>query len=52
MKKTFGSIVIAVLLLVVLASTTLAAEEREFVLKGSLQASETQQVIFPTAFID
>lgn len=52
MKKTFGSIVIAMLLLIVLASTTFAAEEREFVFKGSLEASETQQVIFPTAFID
>jgi hypothetical protein len=52
MKKIFGSIVIALLLLVVLASTTFAAEEREFQLKGSLEASETQQVIFPTAFID
>jgi hypothetical protein len=52
MKKTFGSIIIAMLLLIVLASTTLAAEEREFVLKGSLEATETQQVVPPTAFID
>ena len=52
MKKKFGSTVIALLLLAVLASTTLAAGEREFQLKGSLEASETQQVVFPTAFID
>ena len=52
MKKTFGSIIIAMLLLIVLASTTLAAGERELELKGSLEASETQQVIPPTAFID
>ncbi len=52
MKKTFSSIGIALLLLIILASTTFAAEEKEFLLKGSLEASETQQVVFPTAFID
>ena len=52
MKKTLVSVMIVLLLLVVLAGTTLAAGEREFVLKGSLEASETQQVVFPTAFIN
>jgi hypothetical protein len=52
MKKIVGSIVIAILLLIVLASTTLAAGEREFVINGSLETRETQQVIFPTAFIN
>jgi hypothetical protein len=52
MKKTFGSIAITLMLLIVLASTTLAASEKEFLIRGSLKASETHQVIFPTAFID
>lgn len=46
MKKTFGSIVIALLLLIVLATATLAAPaagQRELLLKGNLQATETQQ---------
>jgi hypothetical protein len=46
MKKTFGSIVIALLLVLVLATATLAAPsagQRELLLKGSLQATETQQ---------
>ena len=46
MKKTFGSIVIALLLLIVLATAALAAPaagQRELLLKGSLQATETQQ---------
>lgn len=51
MKKTFGSTIVALLLLIVLASTTFAAPaagERQLILKGSLQATETQQVAFPT----
>ena len=52
MKKIFASTVIALLLLIVLASTTYAAKEKEFLLKGSLEASQTVQVVFPTAYIN
>jgi hypothetical protein len=52
MKKKLSSITIALLLVVMLVSTAFAAESREFQLKGSLDASETQQVIFPTANIN
>ena len=55
MKKTFGSIVIALLLLITLVSTTLAAPrvaEKEFLLKGSFDATETQQVVPPIAYVD
>lgn len=55
MKKTFGSIVIALLLLIILVSTTLAAPaaaEKEFALKGSFSATETQQVAPPIAYVD
>jgi hypothetical protein len=52
MKKIFASTVIALLLLIVLASTTFAATEKEFRLKGSLEASQTVQVVFPTAYIN
>ena len=55
MKKTFGSTIIALLLLIVLASTTFAAPaaaEKEFLLKGSFDATETQQVVFPIAYVD
>ena len=54
MKKTFGSTLIALLLLIVLASTTFAAPvagERQLHLKGSLQTAETQQAVFPTLFV-
>ena len=51
MKKLLVSNVIALLLLSILASTTLAAKQKQFLLKGSLEASETQQVVFPTAFV-
>jgi len=54
MKKIFVSTVIALLLLIVLASITFAAPaagERELLLKGSLQTSETQQAVFPTLFV-
>jgi len=55
MKKTFGSTIFALLLLVVLTSTTFAAPamaEQEFILKGSFEATETQQVVFPIAYVD
>lgn len=55
MKKIFVSIVIAMLLLIVLASTTFAAPtagERQLLLKGSLQATETHLVTPPTMFVD
>lgn len=55
MKKTFGSITIALVLLIVLASTTRAAPaaaEKEFMLTGSFAATETQQVIPPYAYVD
>ena len=52
MKKIFASTAIALFLLIVLASTTCAAKEMEFRLKGSLEASQTVQVTFPTAYIN
>jgi len=55
MKKVFVSPVIALLLLIVLASTTFAATaagERHLLLKGSLQAVETHVVTFPTFSLD
>lgn len=54
MKKTVVSPIIALLLLIVLASTTFAAPatEKEMLLKGSFDATETQQVVPPYAFVD
>jgi hypothetical protein len=56
MKKTFGSTIIALLILIVLASTTFAAPaagERQLLLKGSLEAVETHQIVPPTTmFVD
>jgi hypothetical protein len=55
MKKTFGSTVIALLLLIVLASTTLAAptaEERQLLLKGSFEATETHEFGPGIMFVD
>ena len=55
MKKIFLSVTTALLLLVVLVSTVLAAptmSERQLLLKGSLQDTETQQVVFPTIFVN
>jgi hypothetical protein len=55
MKKILVSTGIALLLLIVLASTTTAAPaaaERQLLFKGSLQAVQTQQVVFPTAFVN
>lgn len=54
MKKIFTSTIIALLILIILTSTTLAAPaagERQLLIKGSLQATETQQVAFPTLFV-
>ena len=53
MKKIVVPTGIALLLLIILASTTFAAPAAtEKLLKGSFEAVETQQVVFPTAFID
>jgi hypothetical protein len=55
MKKTFVSSIIALLLLIVLASTVFAAptaSAQRLLLKGSLQTAETQQVAFPTITVD
>jgi hypothetical protein len=55
MKKIVLSSVTALLLLMVLASSVFAAptvSERELLLKGSLQDTETQQVVFPTIFVN
>jgi hypothetical protein len=54
MKKIFVSTLTVLLLVIVLASTTFAAPEasgQELLLKGSLEAAETSQVIFPTIFV-
>ena len=54
-KKVFVSIVTALLLVIVLASTTFAAStvsEHQLLLKGSWQAVETSQVVFPTIFVN
>ena len=53
MKKIIVSTTLTLLILIVLASTTFAAPAAtEKLLKGSFEAVETQQVVFPTAFID
>lgn len=54
MKKTFVSVTTALLLLIVLASTTIAAPsaERQLLFKGSMQAVETHVVTFPTFTLD
>src|SRR5215208_5489926 len=55
MKKILVSTVIALLLLILLASTTFAAPtavEKQLLLKGSLQAIEMDELIFPTLFVD
>src|SRR6266508_2883681 len=55
MKKTFVSIIIALLLLIVLVSTTFAAPtagERQLLLKGSLQETETHEGLPPTIFVE
>ena len=55
MQKKFVSTIVALLLLTVLASTTFAAPaagERQLPLKGSVDATETQQVVFPLNHIN
>ena len=55
MKKSFVSTVLALLLLIVVTSTTFAAPaagERDLLLKGSLQAVETNEVNFPIVSVD
>jgi hypothetical protein len=52
MNKIFTSIGFTLLLLTLLASATFAAGEKEFLLQGNLEASENQQVVFPTAYIN
>jgi hypothetical protein len=55
MKKTLITITIALLLPILLASTTFAAPaaaEKQLLLKGSLQAVETDTLEFPTLFVD
>jgi hypothetical protein len=55
MKKLLVSTMTTLLLVIVLTSVTLAAPaaaERELLLKGSLQAHETYEVVFPTLFVD
>ena len=54
MKKLLISTMTTLLLVIVLTSATLAAPaaaERELLLKGSLQAHETYEVVFPTLFV-
>ena len=53
MKKIVLSTLTVLLLLVVLASTTFAAaaDERELVLKGSLETAEIQRPVFPTLYV-
>jgi hypothetical protein len=55
MKKIFVSVLTVLLIVLVLATATLAApaaSERELLLKGSLQATETQQGAPPTIHIN
>jgi len=55
MKKIFVSTLTSLLLLIALAGTVFAApngSERQLLLKGSLQDTETQQVVFPTIFVN
>src|SRR6266498_5557679 len=55
MKKIIVSTAIALLILIVLASTTFAAPaagERQLLFKGSLQATETHLVTPPTMFVE
>jgi hypothetical protein len=55
MKKTIVSGIVVLLLSIVLSTTSLAAPsagERQLLLKGSLQATETHLVTPPTMFVD
>jgi hypothetical protein len=52
MKKLLVSTMTTLLLVIILTSATFAAPaERELLLKGSLQAQETNEVSFPTLFV-
>jgi hypothetical protein len=54
-KKIFGSIIIVLLLVTVLATATLAAPAagaRELLLKGTVQATETQNLVPPNNYIN
>src|SRR6187455_3273207 len=50
MKKLFGSTAIALVLIIVLASTVFASGQH-LLLKGSLETTETQQPMFPTLYV-
>lgn len=55
MKKLLVSTIVALLLVIALATTTLAAPlagERQLPINGSLQDVETQQVAFPTITVN
>jgi hypothetical protein len=55
MKKIFLSTMIVLLLLVVLASTAFAARaetDRQLLLKGTVEATETQQPVFPINYVN
>ena len=54
MKKLLVSTMTTLLLVLVLTSGTFAASaaERELLLKGSLQAAETYELVFPQLFVD
>jgi hypothetical protein len=55
MKKIFGSTAVVLLLVIVLAGAALAAPaagERELLLKGTVQATETQQGAPPTIHVN
>jgi hypothetical protein len=55
MKKLFGSTMIVLVFLIVLASTSFAASavtEKELLFKGTLRAVETHVVTFPTFSLD
>src|SRR5215211_4926277 len=54
MKKIFTSTIVALLLVIVLASAVFAAptaSERELLLKGSLETAEIQRPVFPTLYV-
>jgi uncharacterized alpha/beta hydrolase family protein len=54
MKKLFASTIVALVLLIVLASTTFAAPTasgQQLLFKGSLESTETQQAVFPTLYV-
>jgi hypothetical protein len=53
MKKLLVSAMTTLLLVIILTSVTLAAPaERELLLQGSLQATESYELVFPQLFVD